>query len=223
MKPPRTIPWSFIFPLFEGTPDGTLERFRGTTFLVGSTRTLATAFHCVAGASLGLCIADMTDGNSVTHVELVATDEVSDLAVLSVTGLDDREPLNLGTSRELGLGTEVKTLEYSDTRIEDGKPVLSPATRMGYASRWVRPAGASLELMEMSFPALLGASGAPIINDWDGLVYGVLVANASYHLLPAQIETVLDERNEILEERRYMLPQGLAAPSDPLVALLARS
>jgi len=188
---------------------------------VGNASTLATAFHCIEGASSNLCIVDMTQDNFVSQVDVIAQNKATDVAVLSVRGLGDREYLSLGKSNDLGLGTAVKTLEYSDSRIIDGKAVLSPATRVGYACRWIRPEWTSQELMEMSFPALRGASGAPIINEWDGLVYGLLVGNASYHLLPAQIETVLDERNEILEELKYLLPQGLAVPSDPLIDLIA--
>lgn len=37
-----------------------------------------------------------------------------------------------------------------------------------------------------------------------------MVANAAYHLLPQQIESVLDEKNNLFEEIRYMLPQAVA-------------
>ena len=37
-----------------------------------------------------------------------------------------------------------------------------------------------------------------------------MIANVSYHLLPSQIESVLDERNQLLEETKYMLPLGIA-------------
>lgn len=37
-----------------------------------------------------------------------------------------------------------------------------------------------------------------------------MIANASYHLAPAQIEEVLNADNTSYGEVRYMLPQGLA-------------
>jgi hypothetical protein len=76
------------------------------------------------------------------------------------------------------------------------------------------------EAIELSFPALRGASGAPLmINEpmaysllgkQSGGVIGVLIANASYHLAPAQIEEVLNADNTSYGETRFMLPQGLA-------------
>jgi hypothetical protein len=41
-------------------------------------------------------------------------------------------------------------------------------------------------------------------------VVGVVIANASYHLAPAQIEEVLNADNTSYGETRFMLPQGLA-------------
>jgi hypothetical protein len=41
-------------------------------------------------------------------------------------------------------------------------------------------------------------------------VVGVVVASAAYHLLPAQIESVLNADNTSYEEIRYLLPQALA-------------
>ena len=39
---------------------------------------------------------------------------------------------------------------------------------------------------------------------------GMVIANISHHLLPAQIETVHDEEGEIEEQTSFMLPQALA-------------
>jgi len=80
------------------------------------------------------------------------------------------------------------------------------------------PAGENA--MELSFPALMGASGAPVMfnelllasrmgKHTMGIV-GVIIANASYHLLPTQIASVLTDDNKLYEEVRFMLPQALA-------------
>jgi hypothetical protein len=74
-----------------------------------------------------------------------------------------------------------------------------------------------VDALELSFPALRGASGAPTIYNSDDMwgnantqIVGIIVANASEHLLPAQIESVLYENNEAYEEVRFMLPQAVA-------------
>ena len=91
-------------------------------------------------------------------------------------------------------------------------------TRMLNATERLGPAGDLV--LELSFPAFRGASGAPVMFHETGTrvlmgqesygIVGVIVANASYHLLPAQIESVIDVENNYVEEIRYMLPQALA-------------
>jgi hypothetical protein len=67
-----------------------------------------------------------------------------------------------------------------------------------------------MDMLELSFPALRGASGAPVVEIRGTALFahGVIVANTEHHLLPAHIETVLDSKNQLLEERKYFLPQG---------------
>lgn len=93
--------------------------------------------------------------------------------------------------------------------------------------------GAVGEAMELSFPALRGASGAPVmLNEFvtDALmgkdpfgVVGVVLASASYHLLPVQIESVLTEDDTLYEEVRYMLPQAVAISIDHLRPMYERA
>lgn len=64
--------------------------------------------------------------------------------------------------------------------------------------------------LELSFPALRGASGAPVVSNLTFRLWGIIIANVSYHLLPAQIESVLDEQGQVEEETRFMLPQAVA-------------
>jgi len=47
-----------------------------------------------------------------------------------------------------------------------------------------------------------------------GGVVAVVIANAAYHLAPAQIEEVLNADNTSYGETRFMLPQGLAVSVD---------
>ncbi len=65
-------------------------------------------------------------------------------------------------------------------------------------------------MLELSFPALRGASGAPVVSIGNEVVlWGIIVANVSYHLLPAQIEKVV-EGDTTVEEIKYLLPQAIA-------------
>jgi S1-C subfamily serine protease len=89
---------------------------------------------------------------------------------------------------------------------------MSPATRLGNVTRSMAVdflGAAGEDALELSFPALRGASGSPVLNQQLEVI-GLVVANASYHLLPAQIESVIDEKNKVTEEIKYMLPQALA-------------
>ncbi len=120
--------------------------------------------------------------------------------------------------------TTLMTYEYGTTRQKGNHILLNPATRIGHMTRRLGPGDGLTSLtdeaIELSFPALRGASGAPVmINEpvgyafeqkESGAVVGVVIANASYHLAPAQIEEVLNADNTGYGEIRYMLPQGLA-------------
>jgi hypothetical protein len=102
--------------------------------------------------------------------------------------------------------------------------LLNPATRIGHMTRRLGPGDGlgtlAEQAIELSFPALRGASGAPVmINELavysllgkESLgVIGVVIANAASHLAPAQIEEVLNADNTAYAETGYMLPQGLA-------------
>jgi hypothetical protein len=68
-------------------------------------------------------------------------------------------------------------------------------------------------MLELSFPALKGASGAPVVQANTFGLLGIVIANVSHHLLPVQIESLLDEENEIYEEVQYLLPQAVAVNS----------
>jgi hypothetical protein len=72
------------------------------------------------------------------------------------------------------------------------------------------PAGE--KALEVSFPAVRGASGAPLIYEYRGGFHliGVLVSNAEYHLLPAHVQLSLNTANTLADEVRYFLPQGIA-------------
>jgi hypothetical protein len=87
-----------------------------------------------------------------------------------------------------------------------------------------------MQALELSFPALRGASGAPVMFEstpfiaeelkW-GIV-GVLVANVAYHAIPAQIISLVGDDDKYIEEQKYMLPQGLAVDINHLKPMYER-
>lgn len=70
------------------------------------------------------------------------------------------------------------------------------------------------KVMNVSFPAMQGASGALIMTSYNQVV-GMLVAKRERELLPAQILTVNLGNNEF-EETKFFLPQGLAIHCDEI-------
>jgi hypothetical protein len=219
MEVPQINPRSFIFPLFRASNDGALRNFAGTCFLAHDQRTIVTALHNVAEREAPYLIVDQSVELERVPARVIHSISHADLAILQLDRSRPGTPRKMGSGSTLGLGTDVRTLEYSETRVVNGCPQFAPATRKGYPTRRIAdPRGLYRgRLFELSFPALRGASGAPVINEWDEVVYAVIVANVAYHLLPAQIEEVLDERNEILESTQFLLPQGLAVPCDELI------
>jgi hypothetical protein len=118
------------------------------------------------------------------------------------------------------LGRDIFSYDYSTTRIErqnGGGPLTSfePLFHKGHVQRYYTstfPEAHPTPCFLTSFPALQGASGAPVLagsNTKDITVIGMLVANLEQHLLPAQIVT-LDDPTGHREETRYFLPSGKA-------------
>ena len=112
-------------------------------------------------------------------------------------------------------------LEYSATRIEK-KPEggihvsFEPYAHKGNIVRSYQstfPEAVPTASFLTSFPALQGASGAPVLVKTHPrrtlAAVGIMVANAERHLMPAQVLTV-HEANEDREEVRYYLPYGKA-------------
>jgi len=178
---------------------------------------VATADHCVHPAYERYTV---VAAGQMYEAELTHRDTPHDIAIFRPTTSPPVDPqLTLSTDRQVPGNLTLFAYEFSTTAVRDGKLDFTPATRMGNCVRIVQmddtfgPAG--VDMLELSFHALKGESGAAVVQLRGSamIAHGMMVANAQRHLLPAQIETVLDERNEILEERRYFLPQAVAVNS----------
>lgn len=220
-------PAETIVPVLGLSTDGKVERFLGTGAFVGDGSLLVTADHVIRDWRGTLAMVLMRDLTRWMRLDVVGRDPSHDLALLRVTGYTAPRPLALAFDMPIHTNFELMTFEYGTTVVAGGRIVLEPATRLGHMTRMrnmteqLGPAGDAA--LELSWPALRGASGAPVVsNDGHYRIVGVIVANAEYHLLPVQIESVLDERNGLIEERRYMMPQAIAVNVRHLQAMFER-
>jgi V8-like Glu-specific endopeptidase len=214
-------PLMAIFPIV-AVKQGPTYSFLGTGFFVIKDGTFLTAKHVFTDNPLGAGeyygIVFMHEEISVHHVSDVRFSESFDIAwgqaeIEEI--VDDIEYLELA-EKDAPLNQDILTLEFSATRTvmsEAGIQVqLIASNHKGYVIRYSKsdyPEAIPADALDLSFPALKGSSGAPVINEKDGQVIGLIVANVERHLLPAQVETI-DNGIEPKEEVRYFLPTGKA-------------
>ena len=206
-------PAHVIVPILAMRPNGEIAQFLGTGFFVGADGLLMTADHVIRDWEGPLAIACVSDLSRTYAARIVEQDGPHDIALLRVESYRPPSVLTLAFDGPFNSNVPLLALEYGTTKTAGREITLGPATRLGNMTRMMNmemlgPAG--IDALELSFPALRGASGAPVMRSDNYAVWGIVVANVSYHLLPAQIESVLDEDNNIFEEVRYMLPQAAA-------------
>lgn len=198
----------------------------GTGSMIGDGATLLTADHVARDFDGEVGIASMRgDGDPERFpITLIERDPSHDLALYRVDGYTAERPLNPWWE-PIGYNRELITFEYSPSRPEGDIYYLSPATRIGHMTRMLDltdqrgPLGD--RALELSFPAVGGASGAPVMlngrmaslldgDDAEFAIVGVIVGNTAHHLLPVQVDEYLDVDGKYIAETRFMLPQGLA-------------
>jgi trypsin-like peptidase len=111
--------------------------------------------------------------------------------------------------RDMPINVDVLTVEFSGTTSSQAIPYY----RKGHViTRYVSDFGNLLKgatVLDLSFPALKGASGAPVLVEREGVVIGMVVSNVERHLLPAHLER-LESPDGSVEEHQYFLPVGQA-------------
>ena len=218
-------PREIIVPVLgRESPDAKVQQF-GTGSIIGDGSILLTANHVVdrPGQLFITTIpeplfeveldAEAPDG--LLTIEVAQRDKDHDLALLKINDYRPSNPLIPWFDFPLHENLPASTYEYSTTREERGRIRLSPVARQGHITRRLtvdRLGPAGEKALEVSFPAVRGASGAPLIYEYRGGFHliGVLVSNAEYHLLPAHVQLSLDTANTLADEVRYFLPQGIA-------------
>lgn len=199
--------------------------FFGSCFYVthGGKAWVCTAQHVIAGFSGKLIV--VSQGKQYP-AKLAKEDPERDVAILEPEIQPGPISMSLSSSRQKAGNVPLIAYEYTTTEIKNGAFVLTPASRQGNCVRVVQMEDsfglAGRDMLELSFPALKGASGAAVVELHAGemIVHGMMVANAERHLLPAHIEAVLDEDNDIYEERKYFLPQAVAVNSIRIIEVI---
>lgn len=233
--PLPTRPIDVAFPLAVATRNLTLgRRFLGTAFMVSPNRFL-TAGHCLDGVELendevvaGVFLID--DESKAFAVKDIVLDKRHDVAHGTIVGRNpESEFLRIHDSPVLPYSADVLTIEYSGTEEnvdvgrDRGAIQFTPYFRKGNLVAAYSTTFGFRELtncLDLSFPALKGASGAPVMYLDSGLVVGMIVGNVERHLMPAQIETVVSSSGEVDSETRYFLPVGRAIRSEYLLTHL---
>jgi len=218
-----------VVPIFDYEEGGEWGPFIGTGTFVGDPPLLATAHHVVRGRgshfAMALPPSPIRWNMNAFSATLLRYDAEVDLAVLRVDGYSPPFSFILAREDEIANNIPVFSFEYGTTQRIAGIDHLAPATRMGNVTRVIdlsdRYGAAGRLALELSYPALRGASGAPVISSLNTRLWGIVIANHEYHLLPAQIESVTDESEGLHEEIRYLLPQAIAVNVIHLRPLLA--
>jgi hypothetical protein len=228
-------PEEVIVPVLgRDAPDAEL-RLLGTGSIIGDGSVLLTANHVAACEELFIttlpndCVEleiDPKDPKGLWSIEVVERDIRHDLALLRIDGYRPNNPLKPWFDFPLHENWPVLTHEYSTTPDQPGPIRLNPAARQGHITRMVMADKLDLagkNALEVSFPAVRGSSGAPLIYQHRGFsIIGVLVSNAEYHLLPAHVQISLNAANTLLDEVKYFLPQGVAVNINHLRCMYER-
>ena len=97
---------------------------------------------------------------------------------------------------------------------------ITPNWHKGHIVREYGP-GFSYEVngasyIDLSFPALKGASGAPVVGKYSFQVLGMILSNIETQLMPAQVEITHYADGSQDEIRRYFLPSAHAIRAEHL-------
>ena len=217
-----------IFALVKRVPDRPPE-YLGTAFFIDQDGTFLTARHVVSGHAdiVGVSLKHHPGPEErpiATALEDIKLGSDIDLA-RGRADIPDRQAIRLADT-EPAAGGDVLTAEFSrSTQVEPGKGLglHNPSVHKGHIVRAFGteepPFQRRTQVYELSFPALLGASGAPVV-DLDNLsVVGLIVANVATHLIPAQVERIEGGEGEA-ETIHYYLPHAQAIAYSEFAAIL---
>lgn len=226
-----------IFPLTLSSREALYSghAFLGTGFMVAPDLFM-TARHVLDGLSPAedstIAAVFLADGIQPLAVDQTWLDPTYDIAVGRVVGRDPSDGW-LRLIAHLGpADADIHTIEFSPTTDFAGDAGSEPRIdlahnfRKGHILRHYEATHghrSPTRCFDVSFPALKGSSGAPILRGNNYAVSGMIVANTERHLMPAHVLTALREDNSAIEEVRYFLQLGQAIHASHLMAALAAS
>lgn len=234
------VPSRAVVPIVSASKALPVNRVLGSGFFVGDGAHLhvITARHVIEDNPLeaeqryGIVFAGSQKIAIVANLEirLSTTSDVAALKMPIASYLDEALRIPIAAS-DPALNEDVVCFEYSSSRIENkpegGRHVsLEPYAHKGNIVRMYDstfPAPTTTPVILTSFPALQGASGAPILVKTKPrrtmAAVGMMLANFERHLMPAQVLSI-DHGDGEKEEVRYYLPHGKALARRRLAAEL---
>jgi hypothetical protein len=216
-------PLKAVFPIVLKRKSPETYYFLGTGFFVRSDGLFLTAKHVFKnwvlseGDEFQAVMIDLSINEFIPFpICNLNFSERFDIALGQMEGVKDIQPLILA-DKHAPMNRDVLAVEFSGTHsqlTESGQKALifNPYFRKGHVIchyESVFPTSIPTFYMDLSFPALKGASGAPVIVEIGGSVIGMVLGNIERELLPAQIERVTQDGSHI-EEIKYFLPAGQA-------------
>lgn len=229
-------PTRSIIPLVKASKHQPIQEILGTGSFIGKDKEvyILTAKHIFEGVELNkddkfAFVLNDGKGIGIWAIRQIVCDPDYDIAVCYIDYVDGMVPLQF--SEEIpSLTKDIFCFEYSRTSVEakpeGGKHVsFEPLSHKGNIMRSFNstfPEKKVTPAFNTSFPALQGASGAPVLagtKNKNFYIAGILVANQETHLLPAQLVQIVDGEDYI-EETSYFLPMGKAISSTLLTKLI---
>lgn len=200
-----------------------LKHLLETGFLINSQHMALTAKHIFddyddKAMLLKAILIDRNDKIHVLDAVIINKSSRYDIAAIRIKGIIDAPCFEIRDG-EFYNNQDYVTVEYSESSITVGNNKtheevhFRPSTRKGnitksYVSTF--PEDTPTKCLEVSFPVLQGASGAPLmVNAPPWQVVAMFTHNVQYNLLPAQTVSIKDG-NKYVEETHYYLPTGKA-------------
>jgi hypothetical protein len=218
---PEATELNVVVPIVSASPEtGRVYELWGTGFFV-EPKLLMSAKH-VLGAQMPdgqrLCVIQRDPDLRLVPISGIYLDPEFDLAIAMVQDRTEFEHLVLADSSTLPYNVPVLTVEYSATEQTVARPdgdvqmIVIESWHHGNVIRGYQSTfghAHPTEVIDVSYPAFRGASGAPVFRADNGDVLGLVVANIGRHLLPAYLERIETDEG-VAEEIRYYVPNAQA-------------
>lgn len=191
--------------------------FLGSCFVFRYSNTLLTAAHCVREIKASDLVVQLIITPQKSHqVTSVEKHPRADVAVLKVTGVDEREIgwQPYAVFDDAGYGNEVMSCGCPED-IVMGKSVPVPRVFRGYIQRivhWNSHLGYSYMAVELSFRCPSGLSGGKLFNpEFNGRIYGVVTENIrTSNILDSFEEVQEDGKTTFRETHESVIYYGMA-------------